>query len=75
MPPSKMKSTIEGSLHAARFLAVVDSETGLCRLLDPLELLSERDKDSGVALKAHDSALKGKAVYVKYLGAPFCQQF
>jgi hypothetical protein len=36
---SKMKGIIEGSLHTAHFLAVVDSETGLCRLLDPFGLL------------------------------------
>ena len=31
VPPRKMMSTVEGSVHAAHFLGVVDSEAGLCR--------------------------------------------
>ena len=31
VPPSKLESIIEGSVHAARSLTVVDFETRLCR--------------------------------------------
>ena len=30
MTPAELKKTIEGSNHAQRFLAVVESETGYC---------------------------------------------